>query len=95
MGEMDNFFTPITKKYVNQTFSGPARISGSAGTGKTIVAIHRAYSLSKKYPKNKILLTTFNKTLANTMELKLRRLVGNDLAALDRIEVKHLENRCC
>ena len=38
------------------------------------------------------MLTTFNKTLANTMELKLRRLVGNDLAALDRIEVKHLEN---
>ena len=86
------FLHPSQKKYVNQTFSGPARISGSAGTGKTIVAIHRAYSLSKKYPKNKILLTTFNKTLANTMELKLRRLVGNDLAALDRIEVKHLEN---
>ncbi len=86
------FLHPSQKKYVNQTFNGPARISGSAGTGKTIVAIHRAYSLSKKHPKNKILLTTFNKTLANTMELKLRRLVGNDLAALDRIEVKHLES---
>ncbi len=86
------FLHPSQKKYVNQTFNGPARISGSAGTGKTIVAIHRAYSLSKKYPKNKILLTTFNKTLANTMELKLKRLMGNDLAALDRIEVKHLES---
>jgi hypothetical protein len=36
------FLHPSQRALVERSFSGPARVAGSAGTGKTIVAIHRA-----------------------------------------------------
>ena len=39
----------------------------------------------------KILLTTFTKTLANAMRVKLERLAGSGSSALEKIDVRHLE----
>ena len=39
------FLHPSQRRVVEQAFSGPARVSGSAGTGKTVVALHRAAAL--------------------------------------------------
>jgi len=57
-------------------YGGPARISGSAGTGKTIVALHRAVFLARANPEARVLLTTFSEALANALRSKLRRLTG-------------------
>ena len=47
---------------------GSARIVGGAGTGKTVVLVHRAKYLLEKYPKSKVLLTTFTRGLANQLK---------------------------
>jgi len=57
------FLHPAQRSLVERDWSGPARISGSAGTGKTIVALHRAAHLAR-FPGAKVLLTTFSKPLA-------------------------------
>jgi superfamily I DNA/RNA helicase len=72
---------------VDQRFSGPARVSGSAGTGKTVVAIHRAANILKREPKAKLLLTTFSLPLANALEGKLRVLVGEERGVVPRVTV--------
>ena len=66
------FLHPAQRELVERTYNGPARISGSAGTGKTIVALHRAVHLARTNPDARVLLTTFSETLANALRSKLR-----------------------
>ncbi|MBF0420906.1 MAG: UvrD-helicase domain-containing protein [Magnetococcales bacterium] len=81
------FLHPSQRQYVERDYTGPTRIFGSAGTGKTIVALHRAAYLARKYPDAKILLTTFSSTLANVLQTKLNRLVGDASSMAARIKV--------
>ena len=81
------FLHPAQRQIVERQFNGPVRISGSAGTGKTIVALHRAVYLTKSNPEARVLLTTFSKTLANALSIKLRRLVSNKPKLAERIDV--------
>lgn len=81
------FLHPDQRKTVERHYTGPARVSGSAGTGKTIVALHRAVYLAKKYPEARILLTTFSDILANALRVKLRRLTSNEPHLGEQIEV--------
>ena len=81
------FLHPSQRSLVERDFSGPARVSGSAGTGKTIVALHRAVFLARRHPQARILLTTFSQTLANALQVKCDRLIGHDRALRDRIQV--------
>lgn len=85
------FLHPSQKQIVEFNFSGPARVSGSAGTGKTIVALHRAVYLARKYEESRVLLTTFSKILANALKVKLRRLVSNEPRLAERIEVVSID----
>lgn len=78
------FLHPSQKAIVDQDFSGPARVSGSAGTGKTVVALHRAANVLKHDSKARLLLTTFSLPLANALERKLAILVGQDAAVVPR-----------
>jgi len=71
------FLHPSQRRVVNQAFNGPARVSGSAGTGKTVVALHRTAAVLKKDNRAKVLLTTFSSPLANALEHKLRMLTGD------------------
>src|SRR2546425_3304887 len=57
------FLHPAQRRLVERDYNGPARISGSAGTGKTIVALHRAVALARRQPDRRVLLTTFSKAL--------------------------------
>ena len=59
----------------------------SAGTGKTIVALHRAVFLARANPSARILLTTFSDTLSNALRTKLRRLISNEPRLGERVEV--------
>ncbi len=81
------FLHPDQKQWVARDYSGPARVSGSAGTGKTVVALHRAVHLARANPDSRILLTTFSDTLANALRTKLRCLVWNEPRLGERIDI--------
>src|SRR2546426_7245468 len=70
------FLHPAQRALVERGFGGPARIAGSAGTGKTIVALHWAAHLARANPDARVLLTTFSEALASSLPLQLRRLIG-------------------
>jgi superfamily I DNA and RNA helicase len=59
------FLHPAQRRLVERDYNGPARISGSAGTGKTIVALHGAVALARRHLQARVLLTAFSKALAN------------------------------
>jgi mRNA-degrading endonuclease RelE of RelBE toxin-antitoxin system len=81
------FLHPDQRQLVEREYNGPARVSGSAGTGKTIVALHRAVFLARTDPDARVLLTTFSEILANALRTKLRRLISNEPRIGERLEV--------
>jgi superfamily I DNA/RNA helicase len=81
------FLHPEQRQWVERAYSGPARVSGSAGTGKTIVALHRAVFLARANPDARVLLTTFSDALANALHTQLKRLVSNEPRLAERIDV--------
>lgn len=84
------FLHPDQRGSVEADYSGPARVSGSAGTGKTIVALHRAAYLARTHPDSRVLLTTFSDTLANALRTKLKRLLSSEPLLAERIDVYSL-----
>ncbi|WP_029929687.1 UvrD-helicase domain-containing protein [Nocardia otitidiscaviarum] len=60
--EWMTFLDPNQLELVHRNFNGPARFSGPAGTGKTVVALHRMARLVKHQP-GRVLFTSFVKTL--------------------------------
>ncbi len=85
------FLHPAQRKIVEKTYNGPARVSGSAGTGKTIVALHRAVFLAKHTPSARILLTTFSAPLARALNQKLKILLHSTPRLKEQIEVMALD----
>ncbi len=81
------FLHPAQRELVERDFNGPARVAGSAGTGKTIVALHRAVHLARHNRDSRILLTTFSDTLSNALRAKLRRLLHHEPRLGENIEV--------
>lgn len=88
------FLHPVQRKYVegnNGNYNGSFQLKGAAGTGKTVIAMHRAKYLAEKiYNKDKdlILYTTFSKKLTKSVEYNLKNMC--DLDTLKRIEVVNL-----
>jgi superfamily I DNA/RNA helicase len=85
------FLHPAQRELVERDFNGPARVAGSAGTGKTIVALHRAAHLARHNRQSRILLTTFSDTLANALRAKLRRLLHREPRLGENIEVYSID----
>ncbi len=85
------FLHPEQREWVEREYSGPARVSGSAGTGKTIVALHRAAHLARANPDARVLLTTFTDTLASALRTRLKRLIGGEPRLAERIDVHSLD----
>ncbi len=85
------FLHPAQRQMVERDYKGPARVSGSAGTGKTIVALHRAVHLARTNPDARVLLTTFSAPLANALRGKMVRLIGEEPRLGERIDVTTLE----
>lgn len=82
------FLHPSQSKLVKMNSNGPARVLGGAGTGKTVVAMHRARHLAKSCPVGKkILFTTFTTNLAADVQGQLSTLCGQEL---ELIEVTNL-----
>src|SRR5271168_1547559 len=84
------FLHPAQRELVERDYNGPTRVAGSAGTGKTIVGLHRAVFLARKDPESRVLLTTFSEPLSNALASKLRHLIGHQPRLGERIEVHSL-----
>jgi mRNA-degrading endonuclease RelE of RelBE toxin-antitoxin system len=85
------FLHPAQRETVEHSYSGPARVSGSAGTGKTIVALHRAVHLARTNPDQRVLLTTFSEPLAAALRSRLRRLIGSEPSLAEQVEVHAID----
>lgn len=85
------FLHPTQNKLARGDRSGPVRVLGGAGTGKTVLAMHRAKWLAENRALGgkKVLFTTFTRNLALDIEENLRTLCSAD--AMSRIEVKNLD----
>lgn len=86
------FLHPSQREIVNRDYSGPARVTGSAGTGKTVVALHRAARTVHENPDARVLLTTFSRPLANALRPKLNILLGDNKAAIEHVSVASFED---
>ena len=84
------FLHPTQRAVVERRFKGPSRVSGSAGTGKSVVAIHRAAYLLKASPEARVLLTTYSKTLAARLAQSADLLLGAGTSERRRLEIDHL-----
>lgn len=87
---------PLQRKLATHAgWNGPFRVTGGAGTGKTVTAIHRARFLAKQIdssgadPKVKVLFTTFTRNLAQTIAAQLNQLAGQSIT--DRVDVVNID----
>ncbi len=85
------FLHPSQRGVVERAFNGPARVAGSAGTGKTVVALHRAARLARADAGAKVLLTTFSQPLADALSRKLAVLTAGEAEVRARITVASWE----
>ncbi|MEB3223719.1 MAG: UvrD-helicase domain-containing protein [Candidatus Sericytochromatia bacterium] len=84
------FLHPSQRELVERNFSGPAYLTGGAGTGKTVVLMHRARHLASRTfpdPDARILVLTYTKTLAGLISDGLDAICGPER---HRIQVLHL-----
>lgn len=84
------FLHPSQRRIVTMNAKGPVRVLGGAGTGKTVVLMHRARHLAETVasgPDDRILVTTFTRNLALDIEQSLQALCPD---AMGQIEVKNL-----
>ena len=68
------FLPENMKNLATRQFNGASRVRGAAGTGKSVLALHRAKALAERQNKGKILFTTFSRSLANHMSSLFNRL---------------------
>ncbi|MBP1159808.1 3'-5' exonuclease [Rhodococcus sp. PvR099] len=86
---------PLQRKLAQHTgWNGPFRVTGGAGTGKTVTAIHRARHLARRLEAHsssqKVLFTTFTKNLSRTIEAQLKQLAGPTIG--DRVDVVNIDS---
>ncbi|MCY3841786.1 MAG: AAA family ATPase, partial [Gammaproteobacteria bacterium] len=84
------FLHPSQRRLVERHWNGPVRVLGGAGTGKTVVAMHRARWLAKELePGQRVLFTTFTRNLAADIRNNLRAICSPE--EMERIEVTNLD----
>src|SRR5690606_10934745 len=84
------FLRPTQRKLVEMKANGPVRVLGSAGTGKTVVLMHRARYLAARVfagEHDRVLVTTFTRNLASDLAVNLKNLCGDEF---QRLEVVNL-----
>lgn len=84
------FLHPSQRDAVERNWGGPARISGSAGTGKSVVAMHRAADLAKLSSGGRVFLTTYNRALAYKLSEGMDLMLGAATEARGRVTVANL-----
>jgi hypothetical protein len=85
------YLHPNQRGLVKSSYSGAVRVSGSAGTGKTVVALHRAAHILRNEREAKLLVSTFSSPLSNALEHKLRLLLSEDENFDHKVSVRPFE----
>lgn len=84
------YLHPSQRKLVERDWNGPVRVIGGAGTGKTVVAMHRAVWLARQLTgKERVLFLTYNTNLAADIANNLKGLAASE--ELERIEVINID----
>ena len=85
------FLHPTQRQLAEGDRSGPVRVLGGAGTGKTVLAMHRAKWLAehRATTENKVFFTTFTRNLAADIEENLKTLCSPD--QMQKIDVRNLD----
>lgn len=86
------FLDPAQAKLVRRNFNGPARIRGAAGTGKTVVGLHRAAYLARA-TGGRVLFTTYIRTLPAVLQSLLERLAPDMVDRVDFVNVHAFASR--
>ena len=90
------FLHPDQRAAVLRRFEGPARVRGSAGTGKTVVGLHRAAELARRYSgEGTVLFTTFVKSLPPVFEHLYKRIPGTHAGEVEFVGLDKLANAVC
>ncbi len=87
------FLHPSQRKLVERDWNGPVKVLGGAGTGKTVVAMHRAAWLARRYrdiPGKPILFTAFTRTLADDIRAQLASLCSPQ--EFEKIQVANIDH---
>ena len=91
--EWQLFLHPDQKPLVRRYWSGAARIRGAAGTGKTVIGLHRLGELARRYPDGKVLFTTYSRSLVELLEKRFQNLPmapsNVDFANIDSIAYRY------
>lgn len=85
------YLHPSQSELVDREFNGPARVSGTAGTGKTVVALHRAVRLLRENPDARVLLCTIEPALADLLSGSIRKLIHTEPTLGERIDIESLD----
>ncbi len=85
------FLHPRQKTVVEKNYRGPVRVLGGAGTGKTVIAMHRARYLVRHFLQDgeRVLFTTFTRTLAQNLRQLLSTMCSRE--EMERIDVIHID----
>lgn len=83
------FLHPTQRALVRRNFNGAACVLGGAGTGKTVVAMHRAHHLASGLGEGRILVTTFTKTLTADLQDNLKKICTPD--EMRKIDIQNLD----
>lgn len=91
LAQWRTFLHPTQRKLSMGQRSGPMRVLGGAGTGKTVLAMHRAKWLAEQpeAASKRVLFTTFTRNLAVDIENNLKSLCSPSV--FNRIEVRNLD----
>lgn len=84
------FLSPLQRRAVQRAQSGPARVTGGPGTGKTVVALHRAVELARDAPEGRrVLMTSFVKNIPETLDGLFERLAPEQH---DKVAFRHIHD---
>lgn len=94
------FLHPDQRVIVRRNFEGPARVRGGAGTGKTVVGLHRAAWLAERRrdaPKGAppVLFTTFIKSLPPVFQSLYMRMPGTQAGEVEFVHIDKLAAQVC
>jgi superfamily I DNA/RNA helicase len=86
------FLHPDQRKHVEASHSGPNRLIGVSGSGKTCVLVHRASALAKRYPGQKILVLVLNESLRQLLTSLVAHLCPEEQR--QQIEILRIYDYC-